>query len=80
MLKMTRAAVLAAVLCLAMTTGIVPSGAHAQTPPPAPPSGAAAPAAPAAPADMTQGAPKTPAGAERATEVVDNPYGLEALW
>jgi biopolymer transport protein ExbB len=70
MLKMTRLATLAAVLSLASAFMVVPLTAQAQTPPAAP---AAAPAAPAAPA-------AAPAAGGRATEVVENPYGLEALW
>jgi biopolymer transport protein ExbB len=67
MLKMTRLATLAAVLSLASALTVVPLAAQAQTPP-------AAPAATAAPA-----APALAAGA-KTTEVVENPYGLEALW
>jgi biopolymer transport protein ExbB len=72
MLKMTRLAALAAVLILAASAAIVPQAATAQgqpaTPAAAPqaPNPAAAPAAPAAPA-------------AKSVEVVDNPYGLEAL-
>ena len=79
MLKMTRWATCAAVLLIAASAALVPSAAVAQTPPPAPAAApapaapAAAPAAPAAPA-------VTAAPAAKATEVVDNPYGLEALW
>jgi biopolymer transport protein ExbB len=75
MLKMTRLATLAVVLSLASAFAVVPLAVQAQTPPTAPAPAttpAAAPAAPAAPAAL-------PAGA-KATEVVDNPYGLEALW
>ncbi len=72
MLKMTRLATLAAVLSLASAFTVVPLAAQAQTPPAAP--AAAAPAAPpAAPA-------AAPAVGAKSTEVVDNPYGLEALW
>ncbi|HEY2816902.1 MAG TPA: MotA/TolQ/ExbB proton channel family protein [Casimicrobiaceae bacterium] len=69
---MTRLAALAAVLILAASAAIVPQAATAQgqpaTPAAAPqaPNPAAAPAAPAAPA-------------AKSVEVVDNPYGLEAL-
>jgi len=79
MLKMTRLAAMASVLFMAVASAVVPPAAQAQTPPPAAPAAAPAPApsepaaAPAAPA------PKAQAGS-RATEVVDNPYGLEALW
>ena len=79
MLKTTRLAAMASVLFMAVASAVVPPAAQAQTPPPAAPAAAPAPApsepaaAPAAPA------PKAQAGS-RATEVVDNPYGLEALW
>ena len=74
MLKMTRLAALAAVLIMAASVAVAPV-AQAQAPAPAvspaePPAPAAAPPAPAAPV----------ARAERVTEVVDNPYGLEAVW
>ena len=69
MLKMTRLATLAAVLSLASAFMVVPLRAEAQTPP-ATPAPTAAPAAPAA----------APATSAKSTEVVDNPYGLEALW
>ena len=75
MLKMTRLAALAAVVLVAVSAAVVPLIGHAQTPAPT-----AAPAA-AAPADSAA-APMAPApkAAAKATEVVDNPYGLEALW
>ena len=72
MLKMTRVAALAAVLIVAASAAVVPQAAVAQGQPAAPaaapqaPNPAAAPAAPAAPA-------------AKSVEVVDNPYGLEAL-
>jgi biopolymer transport protein ExbB len=72
MLKMIRLAALAAVLLFAATGAVVPQVVQAQ--PPAP----AAQPAPAAPA-ATPAAPAAPAGATKTTEVVDNPYGLEAL-
>jgi biopolymer transport protein ExbB len=72
MLKMIRLAPLAAVLLFAATGVVVPQVVQAQPPAPAaesqPPAPAAMPAAPAA-----------PAAAMKTTEVVDNPYGLEAL-
>jgi len=69
MLTKTRLAGLAAVLFIAMASAAFPQATRAQGQPPAP---AAAPAAPAAPtANITSA---------KATEVVDNPYGLEALW
>ena len=77
MLKMTRLAALAAVLSLAATLTALPQQAIAQAQPAAP--AAAAPAEPAAAAPAAPApAPATPS--MRATEVVDNPYGLEALW
>jgi len=72
MLKMTRLATLAAVLSLASAFTVVPLAAQAQTPPAAP---AAPVAAPAVPAPVA-----APVSSAKATEVVDNPYGLEALW
>ena len=73
MLKTTRLAALAAVLIVAASAAVVPIAAQAQTPAPA-----AAPAAPAAPAAAAPSAAVAKAGA-RTTEIVDNPYGLEAL-
>jgi biopolymer transport protein ExbB len=76
MLKMTRLAVSAAVLLIAAAAAVLPQMAAAQ----------AQPAAPAAPAAATEPAATAPAPApaaaqpQRAIEVVDNPYGLEALW
>ena len=73
MLKMTRLAALVAVMTIAVAAAVAPT-VMAQTQPAAPtaapPAPAAAPAAPAAPSAVA--APKT-------VEVVDNPYGLEAL-
>jgi len=74
MLKMTRLAALAAVLSFAAPLTALPQLALAQAQPAAP--AAAAPAEPAAAAP----APAPAASSMRATEVVDNPYGLEALW
>jgi biopolymer transport protein ExbB len=75
MLKMTRLATLAAVLSLASAFMVVPLAVQAQTPAAAPAAPAAAPAAPAIPAPIA-----APAAGAKTTEVVDNPYGLEALW
>ena len=75
MLKTTRLAALAAVLFVAASTAVVPQPAFAQTPAPAATAPAAAPAAPADAAPRRRR--RRPA---KATEVVDNPYGLEALW
>ena len=84
MLKTNRLANLATALLLALPMAVTPLAvqAQAQTPPPAPtatpapaPSEATtAPAAPVAPAT----APAKAAG--KATEIIENPYGLEALW
>jgi biopolymer transport protein ExbB len=78
MLKMTRLAMLAAALLFAAAPAVVPFAAQAQgqpatpaTSPEATPPAAAQPAAPAAPAAAT---------GTKTTELVDNPYGLEALW
>jgi len=73
MLKMTRLTAAAAVLLIAAATAVIPQVAPAQTPSPAPAAQteAAAPAA-AAPAAKA-------AASARATEVVDNPYGFQAL-
>ncbi len=77
MLKMTRLAALAAfvLVAIAATVGPVaraqgqarPVGPHPLHPP-LPRAPATAPAAPAAPAPV------------KTTEMVDNPYGLQALW
>jgi biopolymer transport protein ExbB len=80
MLKMTRLAVSAAVLLIAAASAVLPQTALAQAQPPAP----AAPSAPAAtapaPAPAPTAAPAPAAGGARSVEIVDNPYGLEALW
>ena len=76
MLKITRPAVLAAVLLVAAAAALGPQTppAQAQT---ASPATTAAPAATAAP-PAAEPAAKAPSG--KVTEVVENPYGLEALW
>jgi biopolymer transport protein ExbB len=75
-LKMTRLAVSTAVLVFAAASAVLPQMAGAQAQPAAP---AAAPApAATAPAATTPAA--QPAAGTRSTEIVDNPYGLEALW
>jgi biopolymer transport protein ExbB len=72
MLKTTRLAALAAVLFVAASAAVVPFDVQAQTPAPT--------AAPAAPADAAAAPAASVAKASaRTTEVVDNPYGLEAL-
>src|SRR5262245_30583747 len=76
MLKMTRVAALAAVLLIAGGPMLLPQPPHAQAQPAAP----AAPAAPPAPA-APAAAPAAPAAPmARQSEVVENPYGLGALW
>jgi biopolymer transport protein ExbB len=70
MLKKTRLAGLAAAIALAASFAVIPQVSLAQAQP-------AAPAA--APADAAAPAAKAPSSG-KATEVVDNPYGLEALW
>jgi biopolymer transport protein ExbB len=77
MLKMTRSAALAAALLIAAAPAVVPL-ANAQGQPSAPSATATTAAPPAA--DANAPAPAPAARAPRATEVVDNPYGLQALW
>ncbi len=75
MMKMTRLAAWGMVLLIAMPAVLVPVAALAQAQSPAP-------AAPAAPQDSATPAPAPgPAAAPvRTTEVVENPYGLQAIW
>jgi biopolymer transport protein ExbB len=83
MLKMTRLAVSAAVLLVAAASAVLPHVAQAQAQPAAPAAPAApapAPAAPAATAPATAPASTAAPAGTRSTEIVDNPYGLEALW
>src|ERR1700737_2478859 len=81
MLKMTRLAVSAAVLVFAAASAVLPQIAGAQAQPAAPAAPAAAPAATApAPAPAAAVPATQPAAGSRSTEIVDNPYGLEALW
>jgi biopolymer transport protein ExbB len=82
MLKMTRLAAAAAVLFVAAASAFAPLAAQAQAQPAAPAAPAAAPvAAPAEPAAPAAAAPAAkPASGARTSEIVDNPYGLEALW
>ncbi len=73
----TRWAGIAAALLLAAASVLAPAAAAQQ--PAAPAAAAAAPAtAPAATPPAAPAAAATPAG--RQVELVDNPYGLEALW
>ena len=78
MLKMTRLAVSAAALLIAAASAVLPQMALAQ-PQPSAPAAAPAPAA-TAPAPAPTAAPAPAAGGTRSVEIVDNPYGLEALW
>src|ERR1700745_2856356 len=78
MIKMTRLAAWAMVLLIAMPAVLVPIAALAQAQP-------AAPGAPAAPQHSAAPCPADPAPAPaaapvRTTEIVENPYGLQALW
>jgi biopolymer transport protein ExbB len=73
MLNMTRMAALGAALLLAVAVLVVPHAAHAQTQPASPATPSAVPTPPAA-------APAPAAQSARSAEVIDNPYGLEALW
>jgi biopolymer transport protein ExbB len=76
MLKMIRLPALLAALFLAATTAMAQPATQAA---PAPAAAAAAAPDATAPAASAPAAP-APAAAKKATEVVDNPYGLEALW
>ena len=78
MLKMTRMAAAAAVLLVAVAGTLVPPvAAQAQTGAPA---ATTAPAAPAAAPDAAAAPAAKAPSVTHATEVIDNPYGLEALW
>jgi len=81
MLKTTRWATLAALLALGASVAITPLVSQAQGQPPAPAATApaAAPEAPAA-APAATAMPAAKSGAAKSTEMVENPYGLEALW
>jgi len=74
----TRLAALAAVLFVATAAVVGTQATQAQTAAPAATAPAAAPAAPAA-APATPAPPAAKASA-KTSEVVENPYGLEALW
>jgi biopolymer transport protein ExbB len=80
MLKTTRWATLAALLMVAAAAAVTPlvSQAQGQPAPAATPAPATAPAPVAAPAATTAPASKT--NGAKGTEVVENPYGLDALW
>ena len=85
MLKMTRLAMLAAALIVALPAALVPAAVQAQPqsqPPPLPSAPAAtspAPSATPAPPAPAAAAPAPKVG-EKMVEIVENPYGLEALW
>ncbi len=70
-------AILAAAL-LALTAAVTPVSAQESASATAAP--AASVAAPAAPADAANAAPAASAEAGPAKEVIENPYGLDALW
>ena len=79
MIKMTRLAAWAMVLLIAMPAVLVPVAALAQAQSPS----QAAPAASQDSAPLSPAPPPTPAavsGGARTTEIVENPYGLQALW
>lgn len=78
MLNKIRLAAVAAVMLIAMAGAAVPHSALAQTPPAAPAAPTAPAAAPAIPAEATP--PAAAKASAKAPDVVDNPYGLEALW
>ncbi len=84
MLKMTRLALLAAALIVALPAALVPATAEAQAQPSPPATPSTAPAPPPMPAATVTPAPAAPTAApkvgEKTTEIVENPYGLEALW
>ena len=78
----TRWSALAATLLVAAGLAVGPLAANAQAPAPATPAAQPAPAAPApdATAPAPAPAPKAASPAGKQVEVVDNPYGLEAMW
>jgi len=91
MSKLIRLALAAAVATIALPGALVPVAALAQTPSAAPATPAAPAAEPATPATAAPGAapaeaaPAAPAAAPAATPgknevVIENPYGLQALW
>jgi biopolymer transport protein ExbB len=81
MLKITRVPAVAGMALVAIAVTMFPFEGHAQgqASPPAAPAAASQPATPPAAPAAAAPAPK-PAGAVATTEIVDNPYGLEALW
>lgn len=83
MLKITHVAALAAVLLIALAAAAPPQIAQAQAQPSAP-AASATPAERAAAATTPTSTPAAPAvkasNDAKTTELVENPYGLEALW
>jgi biopolymer transport protein ExbB len=80
MLKMTRLAALAACVLVAIAATVGPiAWAQGQPAPSAAPAAPAAPADAGTPAATAPAAPAAPAST-KTTEMVDNPYGLQALW
>jgi biopolymer transport protein ExbB len=75
MLKMIRLPALLAAVCFAAAAALAQPAN-----PPAPAAPSAPAAAPAADAAASAQAPAPAPAAKKATEVVENPYGLEALW
>jgi biopolymer transport protein ExbB len=84
MLKMTRLALLAAALIVALPAALAPTTAEAQAQPAPAATPSTTPPPPPMPATTVTPAPAAPTAApkvgEKTTEVIENPYGLEALW
>jgi biopolymer transport protein ExbB len=84
MLKMTRLALLAAALIVALPGALAPATVQAQAQPAPPATPSTTPPPPPMPATTVTPAPAAPTAApkvgEKTTEVIENPYGLEALW
>jgi len=84
MLKMNRLANLAAALILALPMAVIPLAAQAQAQQPSTPAATAPADTTASPAPAPAAAPAAPAAPPKvgavSTEIVENPYGLEALW
>jgi biopolymer transport protein ExbB len=79
--KSTRWAALAPAMLLALAVAAGPLAAQAQGPAtPAAPAPDAQPATAPAATSSAPAATTAPAGKQVATEIVDNPYGLEAMW
>ena len=79
MSKMTRLASLALAVLIAVAASLMPHAARSQTQPAPPGAAPSAPAPSAAPATPPVAA-TVPAQTTVGKELVDNPYGLEALW